>query len=115
MTATVVVVTTHSDVIDEAIAKLETLRAAGAAGVWQAYRQYVPNFGVQYGIQAERPMVYGWDIEAVATLARAANAELIALLHRTIDPQLEILRTQVGAVQVDGFALKLARSILGSD
>jgi hypothetical protein len=111
--AVVAVITTHSDLIARAIEKLEALRDTAAPGEWHAWRMFVPLEGPRFGVQAELEQSWGYEIETVATSERAENAELIATLHRTIEPQLAVLRTQVGVVQVDGFALAIARAVLG--
>lgn len=86
--------------VEAAIAKLEDLRGAAAPGVWVAWREGLPGrerFGVETGAE-------GADV--VWRAARAADAELVEVLHRTIDAQLAILRdnlTRYGDKLEDGW------------
>src|SRR5690554_4219384 len=99
------------DEIQAAIDKLTAMRADSRDGPWL-------NSGTWWLEGVEHHVVYGPNLGEVAFASDDADAELIAVLHRTIDAQLTILRgalTRPASTfdmrEYDLEALALARAI----
>lgn len=106
---------TPAERLQAAIKKLEALKAESTPGPWLAWKKYDPLRGEVYGIEWE-----AIDIIAVRSY-NAADADLIATLHRTIDAQLPILRSALGDAEGSHdepgafeLAVGLADAILGA-
>jgi hypothetical protein len=77
-----------AETIQEAIDKLTALRDDAAEGPWLGWVQYNPLRGQMYGVEnSEGPIA--------DKVASREDAELIEVLHRTIDAQLAILRAAI--------------------
>lgn len=80
------------DEIRAAIESLERLKEQSAPAPWEGWKQYNPLRGEVYGVEANG--------EEVAKTYSLADTELIEVLHRTIDPQLAILRRAMGVLDL---------------
>lgn len=92
--------------IPAAIEKLAALKSEATKGPWEGWRKYDPLRGTQFGIEAASA--------EVAKVYTPQDAELIEVLHATIDAQLEVLHLGLRYAAFDRSALILARAIIGA-
>lgn len=76
-----------ADEIQAAIGKLAELKSDATAGPWFGWHQYNPLKGTKTGVEPR-----GGDVAETYSIH---DAELIEVLHATIDAQLAILRSEV--------------------
>ena len=77
--------------LQAAIEKLEALKAEISPGAWTLFGSSTFGYGIERGYDADDPSA-GTIVVARYEVADA-EAELIITLHRTIDAQLEVLRS----------------------
>jgi hypothetical protein len=103
--------------LEAAIAKLEVLREAARGGPWSAWHSESPD-----GNSAVEAPTHDEDNPWLVVAGEAPDVDLIVTLHRTIEPQLAILRTAAAShhewridsalgAHVDAYAI--ADAILG--
>ena len=98
--------------IQAAIENLTELKNGASRAEWSAWRMYRPARGTFYGVE-------DGDVNEIAFTRTQQDAELIEVLHRTIDAQLTILSGEVNFCRVSGFSparnkVDLARAINGA-
>lgn len=97
--------------IEAAIEKLTELQGTTSRAEWSAWRMYRPTRGTVFGIE-------DGDVNDIALTRTPQDAELVEILHRTIDAQIAILSLGItfSAITSNKFtdaALVLASAING--